>query len=78
MKRFVFVEVDRYEVVNSIVMFFENEEECKSSRELLIRKVKEMWGYDNFEKEYGDRIVVKENMCGLDLEEVSYLVKEIW
>jgi hypothetical protein len=78
MKRFVFVEVDRYRVVDSKVMFFENEEECKSSRELLIREVKEMWGYDNFEKEYGDKIVVKENVCGLDLEEVSYLVKEIW
>jgi hypothetical protein len=77
MKRFVFVEVDRYEVVDSKIFVFV-EDDGLDCRKVLIKRISELWGYDKVEEEYGDRIEVRENVCGLDLEEVSYLVKEIW
>ena len=77
MKRFVFVELDRCKVVDSRVFVFV-EDDGLDCRKVLIRRLSELWGYDKVEEEYGDRIEVKENVCGLDLEEVSYLIKEIW
>jgi hypothetical protein len=75
MKKFVFSIVDRYNVVDSIVRVFESDEE--DCRKLFIRVVNGVWGDEVVEKEYGDRIVEKNNSCGLDLDEESYLIVKI-
>jgi hypothetical protein len=75
MKKFVFSIVDRYNVVDSIVRVFESDEE--DCRKLFVRLVNSVWGDEVVEKEYGDRIVEKDNCCGLDLDEESYLIVKI-
>ena len=75
MKRFVFCVFDRYEVVDSSVEVIESDKE--SCREVLVEYVNKLWGEMIVEEEYGDRIMVEGNSCGLDLDEESYLVKQI-
>jgi len=75
MKKFVFSIVDRYNVVDSIVRVVESDED--NCRKLFVGLVNDVWEVEVVEEEYGDRIVEKNNSCGLDLEEESYLLVKL-
>jgi hypothetical protein len=75
MKKYVFCVFDRYEVVDSSVEVVESDKE--NCREVLVDCINKLWGEVIVEEEYGDRIMLEGNSCGLDLDEESYLVKQI-
>ena len=75
MKKYVFCVFDRYEVVGSDIEIVESDKE--SSREVLVDCINKLWGDIIVEEDYGDRIMLEGNSCGLDLDEESYLVKQI-
>ena len=74
MKRFMYVEIDRYDVLNTKVEILEGNDKWEVLEEVLR-------GFDlgvsEIEKEKNNWSENREGLIGLDSDEVSYFIKEV-